>query len=379
MTLHEWLSAAGWFVAITAAAFVVLCWITSYARFERMTRQLEADHRAMDPHDAFQLAISNALGVAHRLPEPFCVLIARPSASAEKRDTAVETLRKSLRAEDEVFALSDHRLGLLIHARREHAEKIGVRLRAVWREAFPEESMSLAIGASSCPENGERVMELLSAAESALEQAKQDPQTGFALAPFSAQEAASSSPRPASPPVARYLDPLTGLLRPEHVGPAVQKYMAAHRRKDLPVSLLLIDVDHLDRYNSHYGREAGDAILKAIGHLIEKGFRETDLTARLSGEEFLVAVGCRPADALIAGQRLVAAVKRTPILFGREALRVTVKIGAAGFPDHGGHPRFLLEKADFALSVARERGGNTCVLYDRSMQPPPRRTQTDRF
>jgi diguanylate cyclase (GGDEF)-like protein len=380
MDFHEWASAIGWFIVVTSGSFVLLCLITSYTRFERMTRQLEADHRAMDPHDAFQLAVSQALGTAHRLPQPFCVFVLGVSGTAEHTGAVMDVLRKTLRADDELFALKDNRFGLLVYSNRTHAGGIYQRLRLAWQAVAGAGTSFLAAGISSCPENGERVAELISAAEAALEQAaSSDGEAGFVLAPPAAA-AEMQPPTETEPPApSRYADPLTGLLRPEYLEKAVQKHVAARRRKNRPVSLLLIDVDHLERYNSHYGRDAGDAILKTIGGLIEKGFRETDLTARLSGEEFLVTAGCRPAEALLAGQRLVSAVKRTPIAFGREHLRVTVKIGVAGFPDHGGHPRFLLEKADAALGVARERGGNTCVLYDRSMQAAVQRPRGDRF
>lgn len=355
---------------------MVLSLITSYVRFERLTRQLELDHRAMDPHDAFQLAISKALGTAHRLPDPFCVFVVRAGDSDDEARATADLLRKSLRSEDGVFVLTGQRLGLLVHARRKHAETIYHRLAAALSSAPTPHRLSAGI--ASCPENGERVMDLLGAAETALEQVSSSDARGFSLVaqPTTTE---SSDPVETGPADPRYTDPLTGLLRPEHLETAVQKYMAARRRRNLPVSLLLIDVDHLERYNSHYGREAGDAILRAIGGIIEKGFRETDLTARLGGEEFLVAVGCTPSDALKAGLRLVASVKRATMVVGHEILRVTIKVGVAGFPDHGGHPRFLLEKADLALSVARERGGNTCVLYERSMRAPIRASHPDRF
>ncbi len=364
------------FAATSAIAFVVLCWITSYARFERMARQLEQDHRAMDPHDAFQLAISKALGTAHRMPDPFCVFVARADVLPDREAAVVEILRRNVRSTDGVFSLSEHRMGLLLRATRRHAETVYRRLARSVAESAPP--ARLTVGAASCPENGDRVMDLLSAAETALQQAAAENPPGFAMAP--APEPAPEDSAPTTPAAdSRYIDPLTGLLRSEHLEAAVQKYMAARRRRNLPVSLVLLDVDHLDRYNSHYGRAAGDAILRAIGDAIEKNSRETDLAARLSGEEFLITIEARPADALKAAQRLVAYIKRMPILHERDVLRVTLKAGIAGYPDHGGHPRFLLEKADRALVVARERGGNTCVLYEPALQTAMRNYTQDRL
>lgn len=372
MDLQGILTAVGQFLVVTAGAFVLLCLLTSYLRFERLARQLEADHRAMDPNDAFQVAISKALGSKHGEEEPFCIVELRVAAEGSGGETAAltETLRQTLRSGDLIFSLPDERIGVVLRAKRAHVGIVMQRLRAAWGERLP-----FVAGVSSFPENGDTVRDLIAAADAALAQAGAD--KPFVVAPpVEGEKTEGPSSRATDP---RWIDPLTGLLRPERVGNVAQKYTAARRRQGKPVSFILLDVDHLERYNKHYGRETGDAILKAVGQALETGVRETDLVARLGGEEFLIVAECAPAQALQIGRRLVAAIKRMPIQVDKEMLRVTVKAGIAGFPDHGGHPRYLLEKADVALGVARERGGNMCVLFDPQMQRNVRRAQAETF
>lgn len=372
MDLQGILTAVGQFLVVTAGAFVLLCLLTSYLRFERLARQLEADHRAMDPNDAFQVAISQALGSKRGEEEPFCVLELRVAAEGSGGEAAAlrETLRRTLRAGDLIFSLPNERIGVVLRAKRAQVDIVLRRLESAWEGREP-----FVAGVSSFPENGDTVRDLIAAADAALAQAGTD--KPFVVAPpVEGEKTEEPSSRATNP---RWIDPLTGLLRPERLGSVAQKYTAARRRQGKPVSFILLDVDHLERYNKHYGREAGDAILKAVGQALETGVRETDLVARLGGEEFLIVAECAPAQALQIGRRLVAAIKRMPIQLNKEALRITVKAGIAGFPDHGGHPRYLLEKADIALGVARDRGGNTCVLFDPQMQRDARRTRTDSF
>jgi diguanylate cyclase (GGDEF)-like protein len=76
-----------------------------------------------------------------------------------------------------------------------------------------------------------------------------------------------------------------------------EQAIAAARRSDLTLSLLLIDIDYFKAYNDYYGHPAGDAALAAVGKLIKRSAsRSVDLAARLGGEEFAVLLYDTPAD-----------------------------------------------------------------------------------
>ncbi len=391
MDFSQILSVSWQFLVVVAISFSVMCLIASHIRFQNLAHKATAADAGMDPHDAFQVAIAHALGTVHMAPEPFCVLFAvvhdlsgveqryGPGTRGDLLKAFEARIRSSLRSTDTVMLLSDERLGIMLNAPYVHAGAVCQRLvervsEAPFRCASgPVVPLAACIGGVAHPEHGERVKELFDGATLLLEQAVAKGPGSIVLAPV--PDAPPEKAEVAPSAVSGLIDPLTGLLRPEKVGPAVQKYMSRFRRQHKPVSLLLFDVDHLQRYNEHYGREAGDALLRGLGKLLQEAFREEDLVARLGGEEFLVVMGCAPAAALIAGQRVVSLVKRTSLVAGAGTLRITLSGGIAGYPDHGGHPRHLLDCADAALMAAKDRGRNMCLVYDASMRdhtPPVR-------
>ena len=175
---------------------------------------------------------------------------------------------------------------------------------------------------------------------------------------------------------AHLLDELTGVLKPNRVGPAIQKFVARFRRDELPVSVLLCDVDGLDQYNDHYGDAAGDAILKLTADLLMNHCRETDLIGRIGEDTFVICMTCRPSQAVIAARRMTAEIKKANLQHGGNRLRFTVCMGVAGFPDHGGSPVKLYDRAEMALEAAKARGRSLSIEYEVALDPT-RRAQGD--
>ena len=166
----------------------------------------------------------------------------------------------------------------------------------------------------------------------------------------------------------RYLDELTGVLGVSYSGSATQKFIAKYRKDEHPVSVLYIDVDGLDQYNNHYGKKAGDQILRSLGEVLEDQLREDDIIGRVGGEEFVVCMATRPQQALIAAKRLCSDIKKTNVIFSGNKLKFTVCIGVAGFPDHGGVARSLFERAIIAMRAAKYRGRSMCEMYHPDMR-----------
>jgi diguanylate cyclase (GGDEF)-like protein len=134
------------------------------------------------------------------------------------------------------------------------------------------------------------------------------------------------------------------------------------------VSILVLEVDHFERYGEHYGPSAGDEIFRRLGGFLQGAVRESDLVARSEEKIFLIAMGCAPCDAMTAAQRIIGAVKKTAFPVGGSSLRITFSLGVAGYPDHGGHPRQLVEAATAALQTAQENGRSMCLMYEPAMR-----------
>jgi diguanylate cyclase (GGDEF)-like protein len=123
-------------------------------------------------------------------------------------------------------------------------------------------------------------------------------------------------------------DQLTGLLTPEAFKLLVEHELLVARRYQRVDTLLVIDIENLKAINSLFGRESGDDTLRAVGRLLIRTARESDILGRIGDDEFAVfALDCS-GDAL--AKRISAAVMRDPqIALGgpNRQLSVRVKIG----------------------------------------------------
>jgi len=390
----------GQFLLVTALAFVVLVLIASHLRFQALVSEAKKEEgQSIDPHAAFELRIAHLLGTVHRVPEPFCVILAVPQNFEELiqsygEATAGEILesiklrfRENLRSSDMVSVYHYNRIGAILDAERGHARQILQRLvKLTSSEHYKCRSglvlpIKIAMGLVSYPENGDRIQSLLENAEQSLSRAMEEESGWHILSGGTESGEEVDVPAEAQRSgEAKLIDPLTGLLKSSRVGPAVQKYIARYRRQHEPASMLLMEIDHLDRYVEHYGDEAKAEIFKNMGRFLQQALRETDLLARLGDEEFLVVMNSTPSDAQLAGQRLVNQIRRTPFTVRGSNLRIALSIGVAGYPDHGGIPKHLLECADMALNFVRENGRGMCLKYESRMNTATATSyQTDVF
>ncbi len=131
------------------------------------------------------------------------------------------------------------------------------------------------------------------------------------------------------------IDPLTGLYNRRHFNDMLVQEFERTKRYETPFSLLLIDIDNFKGYNDTYGHLAGDAALKAIGFLLKKEVRRSDMATRYGGEEFAIILphtGKRGAQ--IMADRLLEKVAETNFNPSTDAspAKITVSIGCATYP-----------------------------------------------
>jgi len=159
-------------------------------------------------------------------------------------------------------------------------------------------------------------------------------------------------------------DALTGLLTKESLYLALQHELQRCRKFDIPLSVLMMDLDHFKKVNDTHGHQAGSHTLKEIGSLISQYLRETDVSARYGGEEFVAYLSeQRKQGARIAAENLKAAIEDARITFGDKTISITISIGVAQFPDDGDTIDELVARADEALYAAKDQGRNkVCVV-----------------
>ncbi|MCC6347366.1 MAG: diguanylate cyclase [Nitrospirales bacterium] len=159
-----------------------------------------------------------------------------------------------------------------------------------------------------------------------------------------------------------HYDNLTGCLNRHATEGILKSEYEKFVLNQIPLSLLLADVDYFKRINDDYGHAAGDGVLKHLAALLRKVLRRPDLLCRWGGEEFLVILrGTILAEAEMIGERLRQAVESCVFLPFEKNGFVTVSIGGCGLPPER-HIEHLVESADKALYKAKNNGRNQVQL-----------------
>jgi diguanylate cyclase (GGDEF)-like protein len=156
-------------------------------------------------------------------------------------------------------------------------------------------------------------------------------------------------------------DPLTACVTRRHGMGVLQTELRRARRSQLPMSLILFDLDNFKAINDRYGHLAGDAVLGAVGGRMNAVLRGSDLKCRYGGEEFLILLPDTPAN---GGQRVAETLRReieaSAVPWNDETLRVTASFGLTAITPGEMEPLVSIARADEALYRAKQNGRN-CV------------------
>ncbi len=155
------------------------------------------------------------------------------------------------------------------------------------------------------------------------------------------------------------VDPLTGLYNRRYAGPHLSAIASRAAETGQPYAVMVVDLDRFKRVNDQHGHAAGDLVLVEVARRLTANLRDTDLLARIGGEEFLIVLpDSGMADARGVAERLCHAVEERPIRLPSGAgLTVTVSIGVAV---SGGTASVdaVVEQADLALLDSKVSGRN---------------------
>lgn len=139
---------------------------------------------------------------------------------------------------------------------------------------------------------------------------------------------------------------------------------------DQGIALLHVDFDDFKKTNTAYGNEASDRVLAETASRIKEILRETDVAARIAGDEFAILLGSGTsgvmADSLNIAARLLAAIRR-PYAFADHSITITASIGIATHPESGDSAQELMTNAMSATLRAKRRGGNDVCQFEAAM------------
>lgn len=153
-------------------------------------------------------------------------------------------------------------------------------------------------------------------------------------------------------------DPLTGVHNRRYFVDKLEEHLARASRYDGRLALVLADADSLKAVNDEHGHLTGDRALQTFAEVLEASLRESDELARIGGDEFaalLLEAGEERARNVVRRLREGLRTARLTSDNGRH-LRLSLSVGVALFPDHGGDAKCLLRVADQALYQAKRRG-----------------------
>lgn len=165
------------------------------------------------------------------------------------------------------------------------------------------------------------------------------------------------------------VDALTGLHNRRFLDETLRRELLRASRKQSPVAVVLLDVDHFKRFNDTFGHEAGDLVLRHLATEMKRNVRTSDLACRYGGEEFcLVMPEISREDAVERCESLRLAVSRLQVRYGGQPLGpINISLGLAWFPQDGEQMDALLHAADLALYQAKRSGRNRLCVYRREM------------
>jgi diguanylate cyclase (GGDEF)-like protein len=159
------------------------------------------------------------------------------------------------------------------------------------------------------------------------------------------------------------VDGLTGLYNRRHFETLCVAEWARFQRYLRPLSILIIDVDHFKIVNDRFGHDVGDRALKMISNVCNAAKRDSDISARIGGEEFaLLLPETNEAAARIVAQRLCDMVRECSPTVHDEKLNLSVSIGVATATLSMSGIATLMKRGDDALYESKRAGRNRVSL-----------------
>ena len=202
-------------------------------------------------------------------------------------------------------------------------------------------------------------------ADEAIATSAPDPEIALRLAAMVTRSRAAASRRASLRDNIRLAmtDPLTGLFNRRYALRRMGEMSLAAVDSGTGPAVLIVDIDRFKQVNDRFGHAAGDTVLVEVAARLSAGLAETDLIARIGGEEFLIALPGRTlAQAQDKAYALCAAINGSPVTLpdgARVALTISIGLSLAR---PGTLPDEAIDLADRALLAAKMQGRNRVIV-----------------
>jgi diguanylate cyclase (GGDEF)-like protein len=162
-------------------------------------------------------------------------------------------------------------------------------------------------------------------------------------------------------------DELTGQLNRIRLSQALDTAMSHAARSGQPAAFLIAAVNNMAVINDAFGFDVGDEIITGVGHLLKSKLRVGDILGRYSSNKFgVILADCNAGSARIAAERLMKAIRETPIRTSTCQLSATVSIGGVLVPSQASTVQQAANAALHALDAARMKRYDCFQAYEQS-------------
>jgi diguanylate cyclase (GGDEF)-like protein/PAS domain S-box-containing protein len=159
-------------------------------------------------------------------------------------------------------------------------------------------------------------------------------------------------------------DPLTDLYNRRFLNETITHEFHRAERLKQSLSIGLLDIDRFKAINDMYGHIAGDAYLVMLANLVRQHTRKSDIVCRYGGEEFLLVLpDTTLGSAAQQAEKLRGLCAEAVLEFDGKAIRATISLGVAAYPEHGATYDEIIHKADQALYLSKSGGRDRVTVW----------------